>query len=466
MMTKPPKQVVIVGSGLTGGLLACLLGRRGIRVTMFERRPDPRLAGFIGGRSINLALSCRGLTALRRVGLEDEVLRDAIRMPGRMMHSEAGDLTFQRYSKNAGEAINSVSRGRLNMSLLDAAEACESVELVFGHRCVDADLGAPAAVVRDESSGEERAVACDVLIGADGAFSAVRRRMQGTDRFDYSQEYLGHGYKELVIPGAEGCGIDPALHDGFAMDPAALHIWPRGKFMMIALPNADKTFTCTLFCPFEGENSFEAVSDEEQILPFFMEHFADAVPLMPTLVSDFLANPVGSMATIRCAPWHSGEKVALIGDAAHAIVPFYGQGINSGFEDCRVLDELLGAHGGDLGAALPEYAASRKPNADAIADLALDNFIEMRDAVADPAFLLRKRIEHLMHALDTERFTPLYNLVSFSNMPYADAQRTGRAVVEAAARIAARVGVEAGGSMTNDELGRHVREMIESETAE
>lgn len=465
MTAKQPKKVVIVGSGLTGGLLACLLGRRGIPVTMYERRPDPRRAGFIGGRSINLALSCRGLTALARVGLDKEVLEDAIRMPGRMMHSESGALTFQRYSKNEGDAINSVSRGRLNMCLLDAAEACESVELVFGHRCVDADLDAPAAIVRDETSGEEQRIECDVLIGADGAFSAVRDRMQHTDRFDFSQSYLGHGYKELVIPGADQCGIDPALHDGFAMDPAALHIWPRGKFMMIALPNADRTFTCTLFCPFEGDNSFQAISTEKDVLPFFERHFADAVTLMPTLVSDFLANPVGSMATIRCNPWNAGEKVTLIGDAAHAIVPFYGQGINSGFEDCRVLDEMLEVQG-DLGSILPGFSRARKPHADAIADLALENFIEMRDSVADPVFLLRKRIEHQMHALDGDRYTPLYNLVSFSNTPYADARRSGRSVIETAARIASSIGVANGATMTESELGQRVAEMLESETAE
>lgn len=450
------ERVVIVGSGLAGGLLACMLARRGYRVSMHERRPDPRSAGFVGGRSINLALSCRGLTALERVGLAERVLENAVPMPGRMMHSETGGLTYQAYSKDPSDAINSVSRGNLNIALLDAAEA-SGAELRFGSRCVDADLEAPAALLVDESTGTESRVEGDVLIGADGAFSAVRGRMQKTDRFDYSQSYLSHGYKELRIPPAAECGVDPEAHDGFAMHPNALHIWPRGGSMMIALPNADRSFTCTLFWPFEGERSFSEVSRREDVLPFFVRHFPDAVPLLPTLVDDYMTNPIGSLATIRCGPWHVDGRVVLVGDASHAIVPFYGQGINAGFEDCRVLDEMLEAHAGDFATVFPAFSASRKPNADAIADLALDNFVEMRDRVADPAFLARKKIEHALHGIDPERYTPLYNMVSFTNTPYAEARETGGRVIALAQRIRDRLGVQESLGMADDALTERVR---------
>ncbi len=453
------ERIVIVGGGLAGGLLACMLGRKGYRVTLYERRPDPRQAGFIGGRSINLALSCRGITALERVGLAGEVLRDAIPMPGRMMHDPAGRLTFQPYSKDASDAINSVSRGQLNITLLNAAEA-SGAEIIFGQRCVDADLDAPAAELRDESTGATRRVECDVLVGSDGAFSAVRSKMQRTDRFDYSQTYLGHGYKELRIPPASECGIDPARFNGFAMDPSALHIWPRGGFMMIALPNADRSFTCTLFWPFDGEASFAAVSKRADVLPFFHEHFADAVPLMPTLVEDYLAHAPSSLATIRCAPWNVAGRVVLIGDASHAIVPFYGQGINAGFEDCRVFDALLDQHAGGFDALLPAFSASRKPHADAIADLAIENFEVMRDKVADAAFLARKRVEQVMHSIDAERYTPLYNLISFSNTPYAEARERGNRVIELAEKLVRQIGVSQSHELSEPVLAERLRSML------
>ncbi len=453
------ERIGIVGGGLAGGLLACMLGRNGYRVTLYERRPDPRRAGFIGGRSINLALSCRGITALEQVGLSGEVLSDAIPMPGRMMHDPAGRLTFQPYSKDASDAINSVSRGKLNITLLNAAEA-SGAEIMFGQRCVDADLDAPAAELRDESTGATRRVECDVLVGSDGAFSAVRSKMQRTDRFDYSQAYLGHGYKELRIPPASECDIDPARFNGFAMDPSALHIWPRGGFMMIALPNADRSFTCTLFWPFDGEASFSAVSSREDVLPFFREHFADAVPLMPTLLDDYLAHAPSSLATIRCEPWNVGGRVVLIGDASHAIVPFYGQGINAGFEDCRVFDALLDQHAGDFDALLPAFSAARKPNADAIADLAVENFEVMRDKVADAAFLARKRVEHALHSIDEGRYTPLYNLISFSNTPYAEARERGNRVIALAERIVGRIGAFETQELNDCALSERVRSFL------
>lgn len=461
MMAKVPASthIAIAGAGLVGALLAIQLGRRGYRVTLCERRPDPRANGFIGGRSINLALSCRGITALERVGLADRVLEDAIRMPGRILHDETGNLTFQAYSSSPEDAIHSVSRGGLNITLLEALADFDNVEMLFEHRCVGSDPGAPAIEV-ETASGYSKRIEADFVIGCDGAFSAVRAEMQVQNRFNYSQQYLDHGYKELTIPPASECGVDPVLHDGFAMNPNALHIWPRGHYMMIALPNADRTFTCTLFWPFEGPESFDEVSSESDVLPFFQKHYPDAVPLMPTLVEDYMKNPIGSLVTVRCSPWHKCGKTVLLGDAAHAIVPFYGQGMNCGFEDCRVLGELIDDHDGELEDVFRAFSQRRIPNADTIADLALDNFVEMRDSVANPMFLLRKRIEHSLHAFDAERFMPLYNLVSFSNMPYEEAREVGGEVVKLAQSIADTIGLERGRAMSDDELSRVVAEHI------
>lgn len=446
---KPPKDthVVIAGAGLVGALLACLLGRRGYRVTLCERRPDPRAAGFVGGRSINLALSCRGITALDRLGLADSVLASSIKMPGRMLHSPKGALTFQPYSSNPTDTIQSISRSDLNLILLRAASNIPRVQMIFESRCVGADLAAPAIDVQTQS-GRQR-ISADFVIGCDGAFSAVRAEMQTTDRFNYTQSYLDHGYKELMIPPASECNIDPALHDGFALDPAALHIWPRGHYMMIALPNADRSFTCTLFWPFEGANSFAALPPGPGVRAYFEDHFPDAAPLMPTLEHDYAHNPVGSLVTVRCSPWQRGGKVLLLGDAAHAIVPFFGQGMNAGFEDCRLLGEALDAHAGDLALAIPAFAAARIPAANAIADMALDNFVEMRDSVADPMFLLRKRVEHALHRHNPGLYMPLYNLVSFSNIPYDEARVAGTRVVRLAQRLAEALAPEAA-SLTDE----------------
>lgn len=409
-------RVIIVGAGLAGSLMACYLGREGYEVEVHERRSDPREKGFIGGRSINLAVSCRAITALDQVGLAETILENAIPMRGRMMHALNGKLSFQPYSRNPNDAIKSISRGGLNLALIDAADALANVTFHFDHKCEDVDLDVPAATFASAGSGELVSRECDFVIGADGAFSAVRGRMLKLDRFSCSQSYLSHGYKELTIPPAPG-------KDGtFAMEPNALHIWPRGGFMMIALPNRDKTFTCTCFWPFEGPTGFEAISSEQDVEPFFTRHFPDAVPLMPTLVEDFLSNPLGSLATVRCEPWHYQDKVVLIGDAAHAVVPFYGQGINAGFEDCRILDACLRQHPSDRACALRQYTAQRKVNTDAIADLALANFIEMRDKVGSPAFLMKKKLEKTLHAIFPNWFMPLYNMISFSDIPYAEAR--------------------------------------------
>ena len=453
--------IAIAGAGLVGSLLACQLGRLGYRVTLCERRPDARAAGFIGGRSINLALSCRGITALQRVGCADKVLSESIRMPGRMLHRETGALTFQPYSSDPADAIHSVSRGQLNITLLEEIAKYPNVEIRFECRCVGADLQSPNLIV-ESGSGEKEEIHADYIIGCDGAFSAVRAAMQVQDRFSYSQIYLEHGYKELHIPKAAECGFDTDLYDGFAMDPHALHIWPRGHYMMIALPNADRTFTCTLFWPFEGPESFAEVDAADKVMPFFEQHFPDAVKLMPTLIEDYSRNPIGSLVTVRCSPWQQNGNAALLGDAAHAIVPFYGQGMNAGFEDCRVLGDLIEAHNGDLDGVFEEFSCSRIENANVIADLAIQNFIEMRDSVANPSFQLRKRVEHVLQAMDPSKHKPLYNLVSFSNMPYAEAKQVGGATVRLAQTIVDQIGVAKGQLMSEDELVREVSAYLDA----
>jgi kynurenine 3-monooxygenase len=410
-------EIVIVGGGLVGALLALLLGRRGYAVHVVERRPDMRRHGFAGGRSINLALSDRGIRALERAGIAESVLPLTIPMRGRMIHHEDSTLEFQPYGI-AGQAIRSLSRGHLNLALVEAADRLPNVTLEFEWRCVGVDPDVPAATFVHTATGEQRRIECDVLVGADGAFSSVRDALHYRDRYNYCQEYLEYGYKELTIPAAEG--------GGFRMEPNALHIWPRHSFMMIALPNPEGTFTCTLFLPFEGEVSFEQLRTRADVSAFFERFFPDAVPHMPTLLEDFERNPLSSLVTIRCYPWVVGRTV-LIGDAAHAIVPFYGQGMNAGFEDCRILDELLDRFSDDWDAALAEYQRMRKPAGDAVAQLALDNFVEMRDKVADPRFILRKKIELLLFEHFPELYTPLYTLVTFTpEVSYDEAYRRGQ----------------------------------------
>ena len=398
----------VIGAGLAGSLMAIFLGRAGHAVRVYERRPDPRTAGAEGGRSINLAISARGLHALEQVGLKDQVLRGAVPMRGRMIHSPTGDLAFQPYG-TSGQAINSVSRAGLNLLLLEAAEREARLEVLFNHRlnAVDFERGTLQFTTQPEP------VASGTIIGADGAFSAVRGQFQFRDRFSYSQSYLEHGYKELYIP--------PGPGGSFQMEPNALHIWPRGGYMMIALPNQDGSFTCTLFWPFEGANGFAAIKTETELLRFFQATYPDAVPLMPTLAHDFFANPTSSLVTVRCAPWHLGDSAVLLGDAAHAIVPFYGQGANAAFEDCVTLDECLRASPQDRGKAFARFEAQRKVHADAIADLALANFVEMRDHVASTGFLFNKKVEKVLHRLLPNSFVPLYTMISFSRVPYADA---------------------------------------------
>ncbi len=411
------KNITIVGGGLVGSLLSIYLAQRGHTVRVYERRPDMRSTDISAGRSINLAMSDRGWRGLERAGIIDSIKPIAIPMYGRMMHDRNGSLTFQPYGTQ-DQAINSVSRRDLNVTLMNCAESFENVSFHFNERGVDIDLDAPAVTFENSISGERHVVQSDVVFGSDGAFSAIRERLQKTDRFNFSQSYLDHGYKELVIP--------PGSNGEFLLEKNALHIWARHSFMLIALANVDATFTCTLFYPFKGEKSFEHLNTETDVLKLFQEEFPDAMPLMPTLLHDFFSNPTSSLATMRAYPWAWKDKVALIGDAAHAVVPFYGQGMNCGFEDCVTLAECLDANPNNWTRALDEYQQDRKPNADAIAQMAIDNFVEMRDKVADPRFLLRKKIEAMMAKEFPHHFATQYTLVSFSpDVPYSEAQEQG-----------------------------------------
>jgi kynurenine 3-monooxygenase len=407
------ENVTLIGGGLAGSVMAVYLAQRGMSVDLYERRPDLRNTKIPAGRSINLALSTRGLRALDKIGLKDAILSKAIPMKGRMMHSVDGTLTYQPYGKE-GQHINSVSRAHLNLQLLELADENKSVNLHFSHRCLNVDLEKTSATFMDEN-GEKVETKGDFIIGADGAFSAVRSKMQKSGRFNYSQDYSESGYKELTIAPING---------DFAMDPNSLHIWPRGGFMLIALPNPDKTFTCTLFMPYDGEPGFDHLNSDDEIMAFFETYFADVIPLAPELLTDFKENPVGSLVTIRCYPWVNNKSI-LLGDSAHAIVPFYGQGMNCAFEDCVILDECMEQHWPDWSKTFDAYQKERKPNADAIASLALQNFIEMRDLVGDEDFLLQKKMEHFISEEFPELFKSQYELVTFTNEPYSYAQKRG-----------------------------------------
>ena len=426
---KPP--IVIVGAGLAGSLLACYLGRAGHQVHVYEKRPDPRLGSAERGRSINLALSVRGIHALRDVGLADEVLRQSVLMRGRMIHARDGRLTFQPYGKDDTEALHSVSRAGLNRLLVEAAARHDTVRFFFVQRCHGLTADGAGVEFVDEKQ-KMVAVSAAAILGADGAYSAVRAWMQKREGFNYQQEYLTHGYKELTIP----AGVD----GGYLMEKHALHIWPRGNFMMIALPNSDGSFTCTLFWPFEGPSSFAALKSEADVLAFFRDQFPDAVPLLPSLAEEFLHNPTGSLVTIRCQPWHAGRAV-LVGDACHAVVPFLGQGMNAAFEDCSILVECLEDAEWNWTSAAARYQALRKTHTDTLADLCVENFIEMRDRVASPWFLLKKRIGVLLHAVFPHFYLPLYTMIEFTRIPYAEAVQRARRQNWAVAGIAALLGI-------------------------
>jgi kynurenine 3-monooxygenase len=412
-----PAKFVLIGSGLAGGLLAAYLGRRGHEVALYERRADPREGNMVGGRSINLALSTRGIYALEQVGLAEEVLKHAIPMRGRMIHDKSGELHFAPYDVDPKKCINSIGRAALNTTVIEAALRYPNVQVLFNHRCIDVDLA--EAVCHLQTANNRVRARADAVIGVDGAFSAVRQSMQKQlAQFEYDESYLPHGYKELTIP--------PGPDGSWRMEKNALHIWPRKSFMMIALPNPDGSFTCTLFWQFEGPRSFATTKTDEQVCDFFREEFPDAVSLMPDLLADFRQNPTGSLVTIHCAPWFYKDKVALVGDAAHAVVPFYGQGMNAAFEDCVMLDDCLARFADDREGAFAEYFQQRKKNADALADLAIENFIEMRDKTASPIFRAKKKLDHMLEAVLPGTYLPLYTMVTFTRMPYATAARRAR----------------------------------------
>jgi kynurenine 3-monooxygenase len=411
------KDIVIVGAGLVGSLLSIYLSKRGCKVKMYERRGDMRKESVAAGRSINLALSDRGIRALEEVGVMDEIRKIAIPMHGRQIHNADGSSAFQPYGKE-GQFINSVSRGELNRKLMTLAEK-ESVEIIFNRRCENIDWKSNEVFFAD-GSNKITAAGFDLLFGADGAYSATRLQHQlQHDRFQYQQFYIDYGYKELNIP---------AAGDGsFRMEKNALHIWPRGNYMLIALPNTDGSFTCTLFFPFEGDPSFHSLDNGEKLDEFFRKTFSDAHVLMPDLQKDFFSNPTSSLVTVKCFPWVREDRFALIGDAAHAIVPFFGQGMNCGFEDCSLLNKLIGECGDDWTKILAEYQSMRKPDGDAIADLALNNFVEMRDRIADPKFLLQKKIEARLHEKHPSKWIPAYSQVTFSpEIRYSEALRRGQ----------------------------------------
>ncbi|MBG8554403.1 FAD-dependent oxidoreductase [Hymenobacter guriensis] len=426
--------LTILGGGLVGSLLALYMARRGFPVQVLERRPDPRLAGPIEGRSINLALSDRGWRALEGVGIAEEIRQVGIPMYGRVMHDQQGRLTSQPYGAK-DQAIYSVSRAGLNRTLLDLVEQQPGVAVRFEQQCLNVDVRNRRLELRDVPTDTVYEQQYSRLFGADGAYSAVRGALQKTDRFDYSQSYLEYGYKELNI------AAGPA--GSWQLEKHALHIWPRGQYMMIALPNLDGTFTCTLFFPYEGPHSFAALQTPAQVEFFFQEVFPDAAPLMPELTEDFFQNPTGSLVTVRCFPWSYQDSVLLLGDAAHAIVPFYGQGMNAGFEDCTILHQLLGEQDHDWQAVFDTFERQRKPNTDAMAEMAVYNFEEMRDRVADPRFLLQKKIESKISAQYPDQWVPLYPQVTFSHTPYAEAWADGQRQDQIMARLMPHIHSEA-----------------------
>jgi kynurenine 3-monooxygenase len=416
-------KVVIIGAGLAGSLLAIYLAKRGIEVDLYEARGDMRKEEVAAGRSINLALSDRGIAALREVGMDEYMLAEAIPMQGRMIHPIAGETKLLPYSGRQGEYINSVSRSGLNVALMNEAEKYPGVQFVFNERCVDFDCASGEVVF--ESGRSRRA---DTIIATDGAGSAVRHAIQTQmPDFEMSSVFLEHGYKELHIP--------PSSDGGFQLEKNALHIWPRHQFMMIALPNFDGSFTCTLFLAHQTvpsasadaipPSAFDQLTDADSLLEFFNREFPDAVPLMPTLVDDFFSNPTGQLGTVKCWPWNAGGKALLLGDSAHAVVPFYGQGMNCAFEDVRVLDSIIEKHGANWADVYREYGELRKINTDAIADMAEENFYEMRDKVAQPIFQRKREVETRLEQTYPDYFSK-YSMVTFrEDLPYSVAKELG-----------------------------------------
>lgn len=415
-MPQQKKNIAIIGSGLVGSLLAIYLRKHGHDITVFDRRPDIRNIKF-SGRSINLAMSNRGWTALREVGIEEEIKKIGIPLDKRAMHVVGQPEYYQKYGKE-GQAIWSISRGVLNKKMIDLAEDA-GVDFRFNEKVWDVDLPEAKIFTGETEKSEWKEYQYDIIFGCDGAFSRVRHKMQRRSRFDYSQDFIDVGYKELTIPANE---------DGsHKLDKNSFHIWPRGKFMLIAMPNLDGSFTCTLFMPFEGDVSFENIKTKENAQEFFVTYFPNVMQVMDSLMEDFFKNPTSAMVTMKCYPWTYWDKVALVGDSAHAVVPFYGQGMNAGFEDIYCLNNMIEKFGDDWEAVFSTYQKERKPNADAIAELSYRNFMEMSSKTADPQFLLQKKIEKRFAQKYPEKWIPAYSRVTFSNRPYAEALAIGDA---------------------------------------
>ncbi|MEM6542769.1 MAG: NAD(P)/FAD-dependent oxidoreductase [Bacteroidota bacterium] len=413
-MIQTPKNIAVIGSGLVGSLLSIYLRRLGHQVTIFDRRPDIRTIKF-SGRSINLAMSNRGWKALREVGLEKTVQEIAIPLYQRAMHVNAQPVYFQKYGKE-GEAIWSISRGNLNKKMIDLAEKAGAT-FRFDEKVWDVNLPEATLYTGKSEKSKWKAYRFDHIFGCDGAFSRVRHRMQRRSRFDYSQDFIDVGYKELTIP--------PNTDGTHRLDKHSFHIWPRGTFMLIAMPNIDGSFTCTLFLPFEGAISFENITSKKEAKAFFKQYFPNVSKEIEDLTKSFMKNPTSAMVTMKCYPWTYWDKVALVGDSAHAVVPFYGQGMNAGFEDIFELNQLMHELGDDWEAIFKTYQERRKPNADAIAELSYRNFMEMSSKTADPRFLLQKKIEKHFAAKYPNKWIPVYSRVTFSDRPYAEALALG-----------------------------------------
>jgi len=415
------EKIVVIGAGLCGSLMSLRLAQKGYQVEVFEKRPDMRKVSIVAGRSINLALSNRGLKSLGMVGLKEKALELVIPMRGRMIHGKDKSISFVPYSGREGEAIHSISRGGLNKLLLEEAENTGNVKFHFETDCTEVNPSKGKIKLHHLREHAFTDLDTDIILGTDGAYSAVRQsmmRQSNSLRFDFSQQYLDAGYKELSIPCSES--------GTFKMEKNALHIWPREGFMLIALPNLDGSFTVTLFLPFTGEHSFESLNSDEKIWNFFHENFPTALEHMPALIEDYHANPTSALVTVKCFPWQANGTMAMMGDAAHAIVPFYGQGMNASFEDCYVLDQCMHKFGKNWSTVFQVYQSERKVNADAIADLAIDNFYEMRTATADPVFTLKRKIELQLEQTYPDYFSK-YSMVTFrEDIPYIDAMIKGR----------------------------------------
>ncbi len=449
---KCSKSAIIIGAGLVGSLWAVYLSKAGYKVDVYERRPDMRLQKMSAGKSINLATSYRGWKALDEVGIGDEIRKIAIPMYGRTLHHQHGDTNYQPYGNN-DQAIYSVSRGEINAKLMSIAEENPFVYIQFNAECINIDFNQDKAIFKDTVTGEITEASADVIFATDGAFSAARYHgMQKLDQFNYSQQYIPDGYREILLPANEDGTHKLSLN--------TLHIWPRGRFMLIALPNFDGSYTCTLFMPFENDQyCFNNLTSKEKVTEFFKEVFPDFYEMMPTVADAWEDHPLSSLAIIRCFPW-THRKLALMGDAAHATVPFFGQGMNAGFEDCSVMWELMNKHMDNWPVIFKEYENLRKPNGDAVQDLSLLNYIVMRDKVADADFLLLQKIERRINYLYPDKYFPLYSMVAFTNIEYHMALTKGQEQEAMIQQIIQEKGITS--STSDEDIDKLIHEFMKS----